>query len=153
MKKFLRIDVKDNSFLDQLFQDRMEISWKEAEERDLLRAFHDEIKTGNVELIYEVKNRTNKKMIRVLIPMMEQDEIRSFIESLHARAAAQRRVLEYIISAPASKYEANALEKITNTSSATLKTLVERVSFRKSMKRCIEIRMSIVTSRQPSRCH
>ncbi|MBS4207674.1 primosomal protein N' [Bacillus sp. FJAT-50079] len=128
-KKFLRIDTKDHPFLNQLFQDRMEVSWKEAEERDLLRTFHEEIKTGNVELIYEVKNRTNKKMVRMLIPIMDQNEIRSFIESLDGRAAAQRRVLDHIVDTPSSKYEANALEKMTNTSSATVKALIEKGVF------------------------
>ena len=65
-KAFRRTNEETNPIVDDLFKGKTEISWKDAEKQDILPALHAEIKRGNAEVVYYVKNRARKKTIRVL---------------------------------------------------------------------------------------
>ncbi len=60
-KKIRRVSKETNLVLEKIFRDKEELSWQEAEKRNLLQTIHAEIRKGNVEVLYYVKNRARKK--------------------------------------------------------------------------------------------
>ena len=125
-KAFRRTNEETNPIVDDLFKGKTEITWKDAERQDILLALHAEIKRGNAEVVYYVKNRARKKTIRVLEPVMSKEEIENVIESLHARAIKQKEVLEFLLQHPAEQYDARQLAESTDAGPSTITALIKR---------------------------
>ncbi len=128
-KKIRRIDNNANPVLDHIFKDRTEIAWDEAENKEQLPALHKEIKNGNVEVIYSVKSRGSKKMIRVLKLMIDKVAIENLMNSLRPSASMQKKALKYLLDYPAEKYVAKELMERSGVSQSTIKTLVNKNVF------------------------
>jgi len=108
-KRFLRINMEDNPFLDDLFDGKTEITWKKAEERNILPALHAEIKLGNAEVVYDVKSLARKKMIKVYETMMDNEAMLTLLNSLPANASNQKMILEYVLKQQSAQYTAKEL--------------------------------------------
>lgn len=123
-KIFKRISVDPNQVLDQIFQNKEIITWDDAQSRNILKELHEQLKLNAVELIYQVKNRTNKKKERFV--KWDHDQLVQYAKQLDGRAVAQKRVLDFLLTCDEHFYRAQTLQKETDCTAATIKALVEK---------------------------
>lgn len=123
-KIFKRIEEDANDVLDPIFNNKESITWDEAQSRNLLKELHEQLKANAVELIYQVKNRTNKKKERFV--KWDHEHLVQYAEQLDGRAVAQQRVIDFLLTCDQHSYHAPSLQKETNCTAATIKALVEK---------------------------
>ncbi|RFU63218.1 primosomal protein N' [Peribacillus saganii] len=108
-----------------LFKHRKTLTWKEMLEAGKPSLFHKELQNGNLEVVYYVKNRLNKKTVRHVKPLLSTEELSEALDSLSASAKKQRQIVEHFLHAPESVSLKNLLE-IVHSSAAAVKALVEK---------------------------
>ncbi|MGE7903742.1 primosomal protein N' [Peribacillus sp. NPDC094092] len=120
-------DKKDQLplFIQNLFGKNDSISWKDVIEGENASLFQKEMQNGNLELIYNVKNRLNKKMVRVIKPLLSPKELKEMASALSSQAKKQQELLQYFIEHQETIPLKDLLELI-NTSSGTVKSLVSK---------------------------
>ncbi len=122
------IKKKDGSslLLEGLFEDKQEISWKEAEKRNLLPALYKEIQTGNAEVIYFVKDRARKKLKRTVELNVEKAEIEEMLQTLPSNAVNQRKIIHHLLKSNQDMVEAAVLAKEAEVPPSTIKALIKK---------------------------
>ncbi|GIN18994.1 primosomal protein N' [Siminovitchia fordii] len=122
------IKKKDGSslLLEGLFEDKQEISWKEAEKRNLLPALYKEIQSGNAEVIYFVKDRARKKLKRAVEPNVEKAEMEEMLQTLPSNAVNQRKIIHYLLKSNQGMVEAAVLAKEAEVPASTIKALIKK---------------------------
>ena len=114
--------------LQRFFQNGKDVAWKVIEESGLLPLVHKEVKRGNLEVLYRVKAKGNKKTVRKLylnVPADKADEVKN---SLPPQASKQKQIIEYMIdSTPGGDgILASTLLEDMSTTSSTIKSLVNK---------------------------
>ena len=84
------------------YQHSETVSWKDVEHSDALPVFQKEINKGFLEVVYKVKNRANKKIIRQVEPIISNDELKKLINSLPSQAIKQQEIVAYFIEHPSA---------------------------------------------------
>ncbi|MDZ5474394.1 primosomal protein N' [Bacillus sp. 31A1R] len=115
----LPLDIQD------LFINQQEVSWEQAVNEGLLSLLQKEATKGNIEVIYEVKERVKKKKLKHVYPLLNNEELMGIRDALTSQAAKQKVVIEYFIDKNES-VELRELLSILNVSSATVKGLVQK---------------------------
>ncbi|MGE6378192.1 primosomal protein N' [Peribacillus muralis] len=120
-------DKKDRlpSAIQTLFGRGYSLSWKEVVEGEHASLFQKELQHGNLELVYNVKNRLNKKTVRVIQALLSSDELKEMASSLSAQAKKQQELLHYFMEHH-EPIPLKELLEVTNTSSSTVKSLVSK---------------------------
>ncbi|MGE7877000.1 primosomal protein N' [Peribacillus muralis] len=120
-------DKKDRlpSAIQTLFGRGYSLSWKEVIEGEHASLFQKELQHGNLELVYNVKNRLNKKTVRVIQALLSSDELKEMASSLSAQAKKQQELLHYFMEHH-EPIPLKELLEVTNTSSSTVKSLVSK---------------------------
>ncbi|MFD1705832.1 primosomal protein N' [Siminovitchia sediminis] len=131
--KIIRRTGEAQLLLDELFEGKQEITWKEAEKRNLLPALHKEIENGNAEVIYRVKNRARKKLIRTVQVNAEQEKLEDLLETLPSHAVNQKRLVQYIMQHPFETMDASQLAKSASVPQETIKALIKKGIFKEHM--------------------
>lgn len=108
-----------------IFQHRSSLSWKEVIEGEHTPLFQKEIQKGHLELVYNVKNKLNKKTIRVVRPLYSSEQLEEMIPTLKGNMKKQLDVLRYFQENP-KPIAVKDLLQITNVSNATVKTLIAK---------------------------
>ncbi|WP_271003499.1 primosomal protein N' [Listeria seeligeri] len=142
-KYFLRLD-EENTELEQLFEGYETLDWKVAEARNLLKSLGKWVREGSVEVVYQVKNKTTNKKIRMINCLKSPHELMELIENMPKNAKAQTRVLAFFQVFEGTEISVAELKKQAETSEATIKKLAE--------KGIISIQEKIV-SRDPYKHH
>ncbi|MGG0718883.1 primosomal protein N' [Robertmurraya massiliosenegalensis] len=106
-----------------LFQHDDMILWSEAV--GFLSALQKEAAKGNVEVIYEVKERVKKKKLKYVSPVLDKEGLQHAKESLVATAEKQRHLIEHFIDKPEA-IELRQIQTLLNISSQTIKSLVKK---------------------------
>ncbi|OZI13282.1 primosomal protein N' [Bacillaceae bacterium SAS-127] len=127
-KVFRLIDGKEPSTTEvvELFQQRTEIGWEEVAKAGLLTVFRQEVKAEQIELVYKVKSKGNKKMIRMIGCALPVDQSKEYIAKLPANALKQKLVLDYLIQQAPTLVSVKEVMEASGASSATLKSLIEK---------------------------
>lgn len=125
-KRLKRLNFNPHPFLDELFQDREEITWITAEEQGVLQQLSKEIKAGNVEVIYSIKNRLGIKKVKHYKIAKSKTEVEDIISSLRANAVSQKRLLQFFLNHMDESFTANELLEQCQVSNGTIKTLVSK---------------------------
>ncbi|MGE7760717.1 primosomal protein N' [Peribacillus sp. NPDC097895] len=112
-------------FVQSLFGKNESLSWKEVIEGENASLFQKEIQNGNLELVYNVKNRLNKKTVRVIKSLLSTTELKEMASALSGHAKKQQELLQYFIEHQEPVPLKELLES-TNTSSSTVKSLVSK---------------------------
>jgi primosomal protein N' (replication factor Y) (superfamily II helicase) len=107
------------------FQNRKVVLWEDIEKSEDVQLFQKEIQRGVLEVIYKVKDRANKKLIRQVEPAIPEDQLKIYLESLPKNASKQIEVIHYFISNPRA-LPAKELLEITSTTDSSIKTLVTK---------------------------
>ncbi|MFP3508215.1 primosomal protein N' [Peribacillus sp. SIMBA_075] len=112
-------------FIQSLFGKNDALSWKEVIEGENASLFQKEIQNGNLELVYNVKNRLNKKTVRVIKSLLSSKELKEMASTISSHAKKQQELLQYFIEHQEPVPLKELLELI-NTSSSTVKSLVSK---------------------------
>ncbi|AOH54233.1 primosomal protein N' [Peribacillus muralis] len=120
-------DKKDRlpPIIQTLFGRGHSLSWKEVIEGEHASLIQKELQHGNLELVYNVKNRLNKKTVRVIQALLSSDELKEMASSLSAQAKKQQELLQYFMEHH-EPIPLKELLEVTNTSSSTVKSLVSK---------------------------
>lgn len=124
-KYFLRLD-EENTELEQLFEGYETLDWKVAEARNLLKSLGKWVREGSVEVVYQVKNKTTNKKIRMINCLKSPHELMELIENMPKNAKAQKRVLAFFQVFEGTEISVAELKKQAETSEATIKKLAEQ---------------------------
>lgn len=122
------IRKKDDAplLLEELLKNKQEISWKEAEKRNLLPALYKEIQSGNAEVIYFVKDRARKKLKRVVEPIVRKDEMEEMLQALPSNAFNQKKLVYHLLKSNQGMIEAADLAKKAEVPASTIKALIKK---------------------------
>ncbi|SIQ75897.1 replication restart DNA helicase PriA [Peribacillus simplex] len=120
-------DKKDQLplFIQNFFGKNDSISWKDVIEGENASLFQKEMQNGNLELVYNVKNRLNKKTVRVIKSLLSPKELKEMASAMSSHAKKQQELLQYFIEHQETIPLKELLELI-NTSSGTVKSLVSK---------------------------
>ncbi|MFJ7992194.1 primosomal protein N' [Peribacillus frigoritolerans] len=108
-----------------LFGKNDSLSWKDVIEGENASLVQKEMQNGNLELEYNVKNRLNKKTVRVIKPLLSPMELKEMASAISSHAKKQQELLQYFIEHQESIPLKELLE-LMNTSSGTVKSLVSK---------------------------
>ncbi|KWW10867.1 primosomal protein N' [Peribacillus simplex] len=120
-------DKKDQlpPIIETLFGRNASLSWKEVIEGEYASLFQKELQNGNLELVYNVKNRLNKKTVRVIQPLLPASELKEMASGLSGQAKKQQELLLYFMEHQ-EPVPLKELLEVTHTSSSTVKSLVSK---------------------------
>ncbi|MCT4476812.1 primosomal protein N' [Peribacillus frigoritolerans] len=120
-------DKKDQlpPFIQNLFGKNDSISWKDVIEGENASIFQKEMQNGNLELVYNVKNRLNKKTVRVINSLLSPEELKEMASAMSSNAKKQQELLQYFIEHQ-EPIPLKELLELMNTSSGTVKSLVSK---------------------------
>ncbi|MEH7388305.1 primosomal protein N' [Bacillus sp. JJ1521] len=107
------------------FEQHNEVHWDDAEKNDLLHIYQKDIKKGHLEVVYNVKNRSNKKTMKQVQLSLSTEETEKVIQELSASAKKQKQVLEFLLKNPKSIFLKELLQKVGVTDS-TIRTMVKK---------------------------
>ncbi|WP_458352896.1 primosomal protein N' [Peribacillus frigoritolerans] len=120
-------DKKDQlpPFIQNLFGKNDSISWKDVIEGENASLVQKEMQNGNLELEYNVKNRLNKKTVRVIKSLLSPMELKEMASAISSHAKKQQELLQYFIEHQ-EPIPLKELLELMNTSSGTVKSLVSK---------------------------
>ncbi|MDD9312857.1 primosomal protein N' [Cytobacillus firmus] len=128
-KKLVMAENADRKLLPEkvstLFQNAEEITWDDAVKGGALPLLQKEASNGNIEIIYQVKERVKKKKVKQVFAAAAAKELTDYLQKLPGNATKQKEVLEYFLQdeGPVDQKELFSLLGIT---SSTLKGLLQK---------------------------
>lgn len=93
-KHIIPTEALSNAERAKLFGDEAYLSWGQAEEQGILDTLLDLKQQEQVDVVYKVSDRANKKMRKYVIPLLSNDEIEEALEQVRANATRQIELLE-----------------------------------------------------------
>ncbi|MEK4010832.1 primosomal protein N' [Peribacillus sp. FSL M8-0224] len=111
--------------IQNLFGKNDSLSWKDVIEGENASLVQKEMQNGNLELEYNVKNRLNKKTVRVIKSLLSPMELKEMASTISSHAKKQQELLQYFIEHQEPIPLKDLLE-LMNTSSGTVKSLVSK---------------------------
>jgi primosomal protein N' (replication factor Y) len=110
-----------------LFSKRNKVFWEELTKTDpdLLPVLQKHIRSGDLEIVYHIKDRTSKKTQTFILPHGTVEGLKESLDGLNKQAVKQKEILNYFIDHP-EPVMLRQLLKITGVSRASVKTLVEK---------------------------
>jgi len=128
-EKFIKVveDKKDQlpPSIQNLFGKNDSLSWKDVIEGENASLVQKEMQNGNLELEYNVKNRLNKKTVRVIKSLLSPMELKEMASAISSHAKKQQELLQYFIEHQ-EPIPLKELLELMNTSSGTVKSLVSK---------------------------
>lgn len=111
--------------IQNLFGKNDSLSWKDVIEGENASLVQKEMQNGNLELEYNVKNRLNKKTVRVIKSLLSPMELKEMASAISSHAKKQQELLQYFIEHQ-EPIPLKELLELINTSSGTVKSLVSK---------------------------
>ncbi|WHY15588.1 primosomal protein N' [Peribacillus frigoritolerans] len=111
--------------IQNLFGKNDSLSWKDVIEGENASLVQKEMQNGNLELEYNVKNRLNKKTVRVIKSLLSPMELKEMASAISSHAKKQQELLQYFIEHQ-EPIPLKELLELLNTSSGTVKSLVSK---------------------------
>ncbi|PWW27427.1 replication restart DNA helicase PriA [Cytobacillus oceanisediminis] len=108
-----------------LFENTETITWDEAVKDGTLSLLQKEASNGNIDIIYQVKERVKKKKVKQVFPAADRNVLGEYIEKLPANATKQKEVLEYFLQDD-SPVEQKELFSFLGITSSTIKGLIQK---------------------------
>lgn len=104
---------------------RASLTWKEVIEGEHTALFQKEVQKGHLELVYHVKNKLNKKTIRMIKPLHSPEQLTEIIDTLTGKAKKQQEVLRFF-KENQEPIAVKELLQATDVSNATIKALIDK---------------------------
>ncbi|MGM0775233.1 MAG: primosomal protein N' [Bacillota bacterium] len=108
-----------------LFQNAEEITWDDAVKGGALPLLQKEASNGNIEIIYQVKERVKKKKVKQVFAAAPSKELADYLQNLPGNATKQKEVLEYFLQEEGS-VDQKELFSLLGITSSTLKGLLQK---------------------------
>ncbi|MCZ0756071.1 primosomal protein N' [Anoxybacillus sp. J5B_2022] len=109
----------------QLFANKTAVLWKEIEHTNVLSRLQKDIQNGYLEVVYHVKEKGTKKMVKYIACALPKERQNEALESLPANAVKQKQLLALLFSAENGLPLKEALEQ-SGASHAAVKALIEK---------------------------
>ncbi len=130
-EKKIRLIREDNQLTEasaellKLFESQNIISWEEGLKHCSLYLLQKEAGNGNIEIIYEVKEKVKKKKLKYIYPKLTKEQLAMEGESLSAQAVKQKTVIDYFLQSE-DVIEQRKLLSMLGVSSAVIKELIKK---------------------------
>lgn len=128
-EKVLRINAGKQEWMDEkvlaAFGDKEILSWKEVLQFEHAALFQKQVQKGNLEVLYYVKDKLNKKTVRFVEPLLNKEQLVKQASALSPQAKKQYEVLQFFIENP-EKLQLRDLLEAVNASNGTIKSLIEK---------------------------
>ncbi|MGG3856805.1 primosomal protein N' [Metabacillus fastidiosus] len=121
-EKLSEIDI----LLQPFFEKRNELNWKDIENEIPISVIQKEAAKQNLEIIYEVKQKTKKKMLKYISVNANKDELRDYYNSLTVQAKKQKEIVHFFLQSEQKSIPMQELLSVLNCSTASVKTLVKK---------------------------
>ncbi|MED4463251.1 primosomal protein N' [Metabacillus fastidiosus] len=121
-EKLSEIDI----LLQPFFEKRNELNWKDIENEIPISVIQKEAAKQNLEIIYEVKQKTKKKMLKYISVNVNKDELRDYYNSLTVQAKKQKEIVHFFLQSEQKSIPMQELVSVLNCSAASVKTLVKK---------------------------
>ncbi|MGM0873616.1 MAG: primosomal protein N' [Bacillota bacterium] len=108
------------------FQKNSQVDLKEIEQSVSLKVIQKEIEQGHLEVIYKVKQKTNKKTIKIIKRNQSFAQLAVLIDQLPANAKKQIEIITFLITNQVSELPLQDLLIEANTSDASVKALISK---------------------------
>lgn len=108
------------------FQKNSQVDLKEIEQSVSLKAIQREIEQGRLEVIYKVKQKTNKKTIKIIKRNQSFVQLAELIDQLPANAKRQIEIITFLLTNQVSELPLQDLLIKANTSDASVKALISK---------------------------
>ncbi|WP_342625416.1 primosomal protein N' [Bacillus subtilis] len=113
--------------VERLFSETKTLLYSDIPDHETLKLIQRHVQKGDIDVTYKVAQKTNKKMVRHIQANASKEVLAKQAEGLSRQAAKQQAILHFLISEPEGvKIPAAELCKKTDTSSATIKTLIQK---------------------------
>lgn len=108
-----------------LFMESREIKWEDAVSQGLVQQLHKEASEGRIEVIYQVKDRVRKKLLKHVSPAVEPVKLKEIRGSLPAQASGQQAIIDYFLGNP-EPAEQRLILSTLGISQASINSLVKK---------------------------
>ncbi|PLR94389.1 primosomal protein N' [Bacillus halotolerans] len=113
--------------VERLFSETKSLLYSDIPDHDTLKSIQKQVQKGHIDVTYKVAQKANKKMVRYIQANAGKEELSKQAEGLSRQAAKQQAILHFFMTEPeGTKIPAADLCKKTDTSSATIKTLIQK---------------------------
>lgn len=111
--------------LRKLFKERNELKWEDAVMQGLVQQLQKEAAAGTVEVIYQVKDRVRKKLLKHVYPAVESEQLQEIKENLSAQASGQQAIVDFFLENP-EPAEQRLILSALGVSQASVNSLVKK---------------------------
>jgi primosomal protein N' (replication factor Y) (superfamily II helicase) len=111
--------------LRKLFKERNELKWEDAVLQGLVQQLQKEAAAGTVEVIYQVKDRVRKKLLKHVYPAVEPEQLQEIKENLSAQASGQQAIVDFFLENP-EPAEQRLILSALGVSQASVNSLVKK---------------------------
>lgn len=111
--------------LRKLFKERKELKWEDAVMQGLVQQLQKEAAAGTVEVIYQVKDRVRKKLLKHVFPAVEPEQLQEIKENLSAQASGQHAIVDFFLENP-EPVEQRLILSALGVSQASVNSLVKK---------------------------
>ncbi|MBU5246243.1 primosomal protein N' [Bacillus halotolerans] len=113
--------------VERLFSETKSLLYSDIPDHDTLKIIQKQVQKGHIDVTYKVAQKANKKMVRYIQANAGKEELSKQAEGLSRQAAKQQAILHFFMTEPeGTKIPAADLCKKTDTSSATIKSLIQK---------------------------
>ena len=116
------------------FEKRHHVDLKEIQDVVPLSEIQKEMNKGHLEMIYQVKQKTNRKTIKVIKCSESFSKLTKMLAEIPANAKKQIEIVEYFIKNKISEIPLHVLLSETGTSDASVKSLITKGFLFEEMK-------------------
>lgn len=111
--------------LKELFMGNQEIKWEDAVAKGLVGQLHKEAAEGRIEVIYQVKDRVRKKLLKHVYPALGAEKLKEARGNLSAQASGQQALVDYFLDSPEPVEQRMILSNL-GISQASINSLVKK---------------------------
>jgi primosomal protein N' (replication factor Y) len=120
--------------LQPFFKNGNQVDLKELEHSVSLKMIQKEIEQGHIEVIYKVKQKTNKKTIKIIKRNESLIRLTELLEELPANAKKQIEIISYFTTNEINEIALQDLLIEANTSDASVKALISKGILKEEIK-------------------
>lgn len=128
-KKLVLAEGADRKLLPErvgtIFEAADAITWEDAVKGGDLPLLQKEASKGNIEIVYQVKERVKKKKVKQVFLAADRNELAEYIQNLPGNATKQKEVLEYFQNG-GGPVEQRELFSLLGITSSTIKGLLQK---------------------------
>ena len=109
----------------ELFRENREIKWEDAVSKGLVQQLQKEAASGRVDVVYQVKDRVRKKLLKHVSPAIDRDQLKEARDKLPPQASGQQSVLDFFLEHP-EPVEQRLILSTLGISQASIQSLVKK---------------------------